>query len=1219
MAIAKWLYRLLTVVAVFPIGTTFAQSISISPNSNVSVIVKGTVQFNATVTGLSNTKVNWYAGGVLGGNSSVGKISTKGLYTAPSSVPGTNPVDIKVVSQAQSSLSAATKALVLAVAPKLTSVTPNPLTVGDVTVTLKGSGFLAGATVVDTFNGSAHTFHVTSVTGSTIVATGHQDTADSASFTVANVGSAVSNAVSVPIKKFTLTVKSGTGGGSYAPGKVVSISANSPPQGQVFSKWTGATVANPNSTSTTITMPAANTTVTATYTATNYALTVVNGSGSGTYAAGSTVTITANAPPQGQVFSKWTGATVASATASTTTLTMPAGATTVTATYSASNYALTVVNGTGSGTYAPGATVTITANAPPQGQSFSQWTGATVANATASATTLSMPAAATTVTATYTNPSSVPFPVTTHPRIWLTQNDIPKLQNWATNANPVYVKGMVPLLATVVSNYETQFFPNGQANPTYPDLGDVQGYTGLITEDNAMILAFNSLIDPLPANRVKYAKYAHNLLMYAMNIAAQGPLADAPFRDPAFFIYNRGDGVGHQWPLIVDWIYNAVDESNKPILTSADKQTIRKVFLMWADQCLNASTTGGDHPEPIGTMNDPALLNNGQSAYRMASNNYFIGHARNLSMIALCLDPADDPVIDPAKSPAALGNTMRSYILDATGAWLYQIYAMMGDPQTVLSDYGLNASPSQFGLASGGLPPEGMLYGGSYAALLGQLLALQSSGFIDTKLIGPQAKLATAPVWDRYVPAFISSLTPTPNVNSDATYLGPLYYLAAFGDLLEAWVTPDQMQPFAMLAILEQHMGTSAHVSEARWFTTNAIQGTLENNTSNPWTWGCVQSVLYYLLLDPTASAPADPRPTYPLNFFDPMSGRVLSRTDWTPSATWFDFRSSWESINHQQGDAGEFEFFRNGEWLTKELNNYDDNLLGVTPYYLNSLCLKNWCANGTPNLGWNETGIWSKGGQWMWAGNAGDPVTISSHGTGYTYVATDMTNLYNRPNQWTPGDSATDIQQATRNVVWLNKDYLVIYDRATSLHSNLKSFNLCLANTPQISGNAVQETMASGQKLFVQTLLPQNANLSVRNVINDLTTIAQFETMTNVLTVMDPSNPTDTRFLHVLQGADATATMVPASRVASTSGTAFDGAVVGQNAVFFMTTSGATMKTTTFTVPATVHTFVVTGLPFSTAFGVSTQATTNGTVVTLTVGGATASTDTAGLLKVAI
>jgi uncharacterized repeat protein (TIGR02543 family) len=67
--------------------------------------------------------------------------------------------------------------------------------------------------------------------------------------------------------QYTLTVNSGTGSGNYTSGTVVNISANAPPGGQVFDRWTGNTsgIADVNSASTTLTMGSANTTVTATY------------------------------------------------------------------------------------------------------------------------------------------------------------------------------------------------------------------------------------------------------------------------------------------------------------------------------------------------------------------------------------------------------------------------------------------------------------------------------------------------------------------------------------------------------------------------------------------------------------------------------------------------------------------------------------------------------------------------------------------------------------------------------------------------------------------------------------------------------------------------------------------------------------------------------------------------------------------------------------------
>jgi uncharacterized repeat protein (TIGR02543 family) len=64
-----------------------------------------------------------------------------------------------------------------------------------------------------------------------------------------------------------LTVQSGTGSGLYAAGTTVAVSANASASGYQFAGWTGATnaLANATAASTKLTMPAAATTITATY------------------------------------------------------------------------------------------------------------------------------------------------------------------------------------------------------------------------------------------------------------------------------------------------------------------------------------------------------------------------------------------------------------------------------------------------------------------------------------------------------------------------------------------------------------------------------------------------------------------------------------------------------------------------------------------------------------------------------------------------------------------------------------------------------------------------------------------------------------------------------------------------------------------------------------------------------------------------------------------
>ena len=248
--------------------------------------------------------------------------------------------------------------------------------------------------------------------------------------------------------------------------------------------------------------------------------------------------------------------------------------------------------------------------------------------------------------------------------------------------------------------------------------------------------------------------------------------------------------------LIVDWLQGVTDATGQPvtILTSSDKATIRKVFMMWADDCLNASTTGGDHPAPIGFMNSTALLPNG-NAMRVAANNYYSCHARLITMMPLALDPTDDPAINPNIPDSVLGNTLRSYLLDATGAWLYQQYAIYGDPAAVRSAYGLSAN-SNVGLSSGGLPVEGGLYGHSYGYVLGELLALQTAGLNNPNLSGPQIALIGAPVWDRFAKGFMAQMVNTPQVISSLSYLGPIFQMASYGDLIRLYVTPDFSQVY---------------------------------------------------------------------------------------------------------------------------------------------------------------------------------------------------------------------------------------------------------------------------------------------------------------------------------------------------------------------------------------------------------------------------------------
>jgi hypothetical protein len=82
-----------------------AISVSTTPAGVTVVYTTYTQAFAATVSGETNTAVNWEVNGELGGDSAIGTIDTTGLYTAPATVPPQPLVTITAVSQADASVS----------------------------------------------------------------------------------------------------------------------------------------------------------------------------------------------------------------------------------------------------------------------------------------------------------------------------------------------------------------------------------------------------------------------------------------------------------------------------------------------------------------------------------------------------------------------------------------------------------------------------------------------------------------------------------------------------------------------------------------------------------------------------------------------------------------------------------------------------------------------------------------------------------------------------------------------------------------------------------------------------------------------------------------------------------------------------------------------------------------------------------------------------------
>ena len=131
---------------------------------------------------------------------------------------------------------------------------------------------------------------------------------------------------------------------------------------------------------------------------------------------------------------------------------------------------------------------------------------------------------------------------------------------------------------------------------------------------------------------------------------------------------------------------------------------------------------------------------------------------------------------------------------------------MMGDPATVAQAYGVPEQSHRRGLR----PRQRRLASRGHA--LRRILRLRPrpiAGAADGGLQQP-AVLRPADRTDRR--AGVGSLRDRIHLFAHArrrsspaeSYLGSVYQFAGYGDMLRLWVTPDQMAPFALLALLDQ-------------------------------------------------------------------------------------------------------------------------------------------------------------------------------------------------------------------------------------------------------------------------------------------------------------------------------------------------------------------------------------------------------------------------------
>ncbi|HZT00544.1 MAG TPA: DUF1800 domain-containing protein [Terriglobales bacterium] len=202
-----------------------SSGVTVSPGSS-TVRAGDTQQFTAKVTAAMDQTVVWSVNGVMGGNSTVGTISTAGLYKAPAALPTPDSVSIEATSSSDKTLSGKVMVMLENPVPTVTAVSPTAVPVGNFTLTITGSKFVNGAKVM--FAGQTLTTKFVSATQ--LTATGTTTSAQNGTSVQVSVvnpdpGSITSSTIMVKVGASGIVVRLSPPRANLRPGETVQFKA----------------------------------------------------------------------------------------------------------------------------------------------------------------------------------------------------------------------------------------------------------------------------------------------------------------------------------------------------------------------------------------------------------------------------------------------------------------------------------------------------------------------------------------------------------------------------------------------------------------------------------------------------------------------------------------------------------------------------------------------------------------------------------------------------------------------------------------------------------------------------------------------------------------------------------------------------------------------------------------------------------------------------------
>jgi len=202
------------------------------------------------------------------------------------------------------------------------------------------------------------------------------------------------------------------------------------------------------------------------------------------------------------------------------------------------------------------------------------------------------------------------------------------------------------------------------------------------------------------------------------------------------------------------------------------------------------------------------------------------------------------------------------------------------------------------------------------------------------------------------------------------------------------------------------------------------------------------------------ADVAASPMTALNTAYFASGIGEIYTRSGWDTHATWVNMIAGPYTQSHAHQDQGSLMIYKDG-WLAYDavINSSSGLTQDTTAHSL--------------------VRIDSGGSPIHQVGNTESKVVGLHQGGTWLYSAADLTPAYN-------GNSA--IQKVNREMVYLQPNVVIVYDRVASSSSTTQTWQLATPVSPSISGNTATITNA-GHTMTVQRLAPSNASASVTSM----------------------------------------------------------------------------------------------------------------------------------------